>query len=129
MNTFVCSSCPCSKETARIESSPKLGRARRDTARADRAWLILSPHSNMPGLLQQPTTLLATIDFLDPALDEVPYSCLGPPSRDPPTNIASYPVKVEITDLRSIPSYLEDFTTATSGFQVSTPVQNGADCG
>ncbi|ORY88157.1 hypothetical protein BCR35DRAFT_289397 [Leucosporidium creatinivorum] len=72
----------------------------------------------MPALLKQPTTVSAQIDFLDPALEEVPYSCLGPPARDPPTNIESYPVDVEITDLRSIPDYLHEFTTATSGFQI-----------
>jgi len=73
----------------------------------------------MPGLLKQPTTLSAQIDFLDPALEEVPYSCLGPPARDPPTNIESYPITVDITDLRTVPDYLTEFTTATSGFQVS----------
>lgn len=71
----------------------------------------------MPGLLLPSVT--ASIDFLDPALSEKPYSCLGaPPPNMAPTNIEPYPIQVQVSDLRGVEEYLSEFTTDTSGFQV-----------
>lgn len=66
-----------------------------------------------------PPTVLAPVDFLDPLLSEKPYSCLGaPPPNMASTNIKPYPVEVEITDLRGVGGYLEEYKVETSGFQV-----------
>ncbi|GAA5842383.1 hypothetical protein JCM11251_004212 [Rhodosporidiobolus azoricus] len=50
----------------------------------------------MPGLLKPiPSTVRASIDFLDPNLTEKPFSCLGaPPPNMPATNIKPYPVEI-----------------------------------
>lgn len=70
-----------------------------------------------------PPTVTASIDFLDPALSEKPYSCLGaPPPNMAPTNIKSYPVDVTIRDLRGVEGYKEEFLVDKSGFQVSDVV-------
>lgn len=74
-----------------------------------------------------PPTVTAPIDFLDPSLPDKPYSCLGaPPPNMAATNIEPYPIEVEISDLRGIEGYKEEFVVDKSGFQVSAVSAQGS---
>jgi len=82
----------------------------------------------MPGLVNSPSVVPTTLNFLSASLKEKPYFHSQPVPGKPDTNIVTEDQQVNITDLRSLsPEELATFQTDTSGFQIYNHVSEEKD--